>query len=200
DRLHLSPGGYFIITCHRAENVDDPGELRKILRALGMVCRRFKKKMVWPLYPRTKNNIKRFGLSIPEGFVVTEPLGFMEFLSLEMNAACALTDSGTVQEECCIMNVPCVTIRMSTERPETIELGSNIVAGTDPSRILEAVGSMMDAEPTWKHPYGENVSEKMVQIMKGYRRKSFVEEMRDEIVDERTRIHFADTVSRGWKA
>jgi UDP-N-acetylglucosamine 2-epimerase (non-hydrolysing) len=87
---------------------------------------------------------------------------------------------------------------MSTERPETIELGSNIVAGTNPSAIVNSVDTMMDKHGSgfkWKHPYGEKVSEKMVGIMTGYRPKHFIDEMREEIVDERTRMHFASSVS-----
>lgn len=200
DRIGVSPKDYFLVTCHRAENVDDPVELCKILKGLQMVAKKFKKKkIVWPLYPRTKNSIKKFGFSIPEGVIVTEPLGFLEFLALEMNAACAITDSGTVQEEACILNVPCVTMRMSTERPETIELGSNIVAGTNPQKILSGVESMMQVEPSWRHPYGENVSAKMVRIMKRYRPKHFISEMQDEITDERIRMHFAGSVSDDLK-
>jgi UDP-N-acetylglucosamine 2-epimerase (non-hydrolysing) len=195
EKLGVSEKNYFLVTCHRAENVDDAAELGKILRALAAVIRKFKKKIVWPLYPRTKKAIKRFGYSIPDEVVVTEPLGFMEFLALEKYAACAITDSGTVQEECCILNVPCVTIRLSTERPETIELGSNIVAGTDPKKIVQAVQTMMEAKHDWKHPYGENVSSKMVDILKRYSPKHFVEEMHDEISDDRIRIHFADSVT-----
>jgi UDP-N-acetylglucosamine 2-epimerase (non-hydrolysing) len=200
ERLGLAEKDYFLVTCHRAENVDNPQELGKILRALGQVSSRYKKKIVWPLYPRTKKSMKKFGLSIPPGIKVTEPLGFMEFLALEKNAACAITDSGTVQEECCILNVPCVTIRMSTERPETIELGSNIIAGTDPKKIVRAVESMMRASHDWKHPYGENVSAKMVGIMKRYRPRSFLQEMREEITDERIKIHFAKSVTASLDA
>ncbi len=194
-KLGVTANDYFLVTCHRAENVDDPNELGKILRALALVVKRHKKKMVWPLYPRTRKSIKKFGYSIPQGVIVTEPLGFMEFLGLEMDAACAISDSGTVQEECCILNVPCVTIRMSTERPETIELGSNIVTGTDPKKIVDSVERMIHASRDWEHPYGENVSAKMVGIMKRHKPKSFLQEMRDEISDERIRIHFASSVS-----
>ena len=193
-RLKVAPKDYFLVTCHRAENVDSPEELGKILRALGMVTKKFRKKIVWPLYPRTKESIKKFGLSIPDGITLTEPLGFIEFLALEMNAACAISDSGTVQEESCILNVPCVTIRMSTERPETVELGSNIIAGTDPERIVDAVQEMTQAETKWSHPYGSGVSAKMVSIMKNYKPKHFISEMQDEMVDERVRMHFADGV------
>jgi UDP-N-acetylglucosamine 2-epimerase (non-hydrolysing) len=198
DRLGVSEKEYFLVTCHRAENVDDAVELGKILRALALVIRKFKKKIVWPLYPRTRKSIKKFGYSVPQGVIVTEPLGFMEFLALEKYAACAITDSGTVQEECCILNVPCVTIRMSTERPETIELGSNIIAGTDPKRIVSAVEKMVESPTGWRHPYGENVSAKMVGVMKRYKPKHFLQEMRDEISDERIRIHFAGSVTEGW--
>jgi UDP-N-acetylglucosamine 2-epimerase (non-hydrolysing) len=130
--------------------------------------------------------------------IVTEPLGFMEFLALEKHAACAITDSGTVQEECCILNVPCVTVRMSTERPETIELGSNIIAGTDPKKIVKAVEQMMESPTDWTHPYGEKVSAKMVSIMKRYKPRHYLQEMRDEITDERIRIHFAGNVTEDW--
>ena len=87
---------------------------------------------------------------------------------------------------------------MSTERPETIELGSNIIAGTDPKRIVSAVEKMVESPTGWRHPYGENVSAKMVGVMKRYKPKHFLQEMRDEISDERIRIHFAGSVTEGW--
>lgn len=199
EKLGVSPKDYFLVTCHRAENVDNPTELQKILQALEEVIKRFRRTIVWPLYPRTRKNMEKFGFTLPRGIIITEPLGFLEFLSLEANALCAISDSGTVQEECCILNVPCVTIRMSTERPETIELGSNIVAGTEPQKIVNSIETMISNRTNWKHPYGENVSLKMVDIMKGYTPKHFTEEMADEITDDRIRIHFADYIDKKRK-
>ncbi len=95
-----------------------------------------------------------------------EPVGFLEFSKLEKNAFCCVTDSGTVQEDTCIFRVPCVTMRISTERSETIEVGSSIAAGVNKIHILDAVNKMVNRKPDWKNPYGKpNFSKKMSKIL-----------------------------------
>ena len=196
DHLNLSHKDYFLVTSHRAENVDAIESLSKILRGLKLVYEKHGKVVVWPLYPRTQKRLVQFGLSVPDGVKVIEPQGFLEFLRLEMDALCLITDSGTVQEEGCILKVPCVVIRVSTERPETVVLGSSVVAGIEPEDILECVDRMVHLEPRWEHPYGSGVSEKILNILRSYKKRTLIEEMEGEVVDRRREICFSPYLRR----
>jgi len=123
---------------------------------------------LYPIHPRTMNRIEEFGLEVPNGIELIEPLGFLEFLQLEANAKLVLTDSGGVQEETCILKVPCVTLRDNTERPETLEGGSNVLAGVNQNKILEGVKTMLNKERNWKNPFGDGRSGKrIVKILDG---------------------------------
>jgi len=138
-RLGLERGGYAVVTAHRQENVDDPERLRSIGQALAMVAEQLRIPVVVSVHPRTRDRLSREGVSWDTAAVRTcPPLGFNDFVALEEHARLVLTDSGTVQEECCILGVPAVTIRDTTERPETVECGSNVVCGVDPDDVLEA--------------------------------------------------------------
>ena len=150
--LRLSAGKYFLATFHRAENVDDEGRLRHLLEAFAALHVRYSLPVVCSVHPRTRAKIESFGLAAPAGIHFAEPFGFADFVHLETHAFCTLSDSGTVQEEACIMGVPNVTIRDATERPETIECGSNVLAGTEPARIVEAVGMATQAGRHWTPP------------------------------------------------
>ena len=97
--------------------------------------------------------VEEFSLST-EGIRVIDPVGYLEFLILESKAALILTDSGGVQEESCILTVPCVTLRENTERPETLETGSNLLAGTNPEKILAAAETMINIPRNWSNPFG----------------------------------------------
>jgi len=152
--LGLKPKEYFLVTAHRQENVDVKERLKGILKGLKLIYEEFSMPVVFPIHPRTQKRIKEFGLSL-DGIKVINPLGFLEFLQLEANAKLVLTDSGGVQEETCILGVPCVTLRDNTERPETLEVGSNILAGTKPEKILESVKTMFSRENSWKNPFGD---------------------------------------------
>ena len=165
-KLNLSSEDYFLVTAHRQENVDDKERLRGILEGLELVYREFNFPMVYPIHPRTKKRIKEFGLEVPEGIRLIEPLGFLEFLQLEANAKLVLTDSGGVQEETCILKVPCVTLRDNTERPETLDVGSNVLVGVNQDRILEGVKKMLSKERDWKNPFGDGCAGvKIVEIL-----------------------------------
>jgi UDP-N-acetylglucosamine 2-epimerase (non-hydrolysing) len=98
--------------------------------------------------------VHEFSLST-DGIRVIDPVGYLEFLVLESKAALILTDSGGLQEEGCILSVPCVTFRENTERPETIDVGSNVLSGTHPEKMLKAVEQMMDIPRTWNNPFGK---------------------------------------------
>jgi UDP-N-acetylglucosamine 2-epimerase (non-hydrolysing) len=152
DSLGLTTGKYFLATFHRAENVDHQARLAQLLEAFARVHRAHGLPVVCSVHPRTRAKIDAFGLRPGQGLVFAEPFGFADFLRLESSAFCTLSDSGTVQEEACIMGVPNVTIRDVTERPETLECGSNILAGCDPDRILAAVTLATRPGRRWTPP------------------------------------------------
>jgi UDP-N-acetylglucosamine 2-epimerase (non-hydrolysing) len=158
DKLNLAKGDFFLITAHREENVDNRMRLEGLFEGLALIHRKFKKSIVLPLHPRTRNRIDEFGLSIPEFIKLIEPLGFLEFLQLEKYAHLVLTDSGGVQLEACILNTPCVTLRDNTEWIETIEVKANMLSGCDPNRILQAVEIMYYSNRIWNNPYGDGTT------------------------------------------
>lgn len=137
-RLKLTPKEYGVLTLHRPANVDDPAVLGGILSALEEIQRQTP--LVFPVHPRTRGNLERTGLSARLGrmsnLVVTEPLGYLDFLKLMSSARVVLTDSGGIQEETTVLGVPCLTLRANTERPVTVEQGTNQVVGMSPDAIL----------------------------------------------------------------
>ena len=163
---------YFLVTLHRAENVDEPERLKKILDGFLRTVERFGKKMFVSTHPRTAEKLKKFDL-LPtnENIVLLEPLGFFDFVKLEKNAFAVLTDSGTVQEECAIFGVPNVTVRDVTERPETLECGSNVLSGAESDCILRSVNLAVSGASDWIAPkeyLAENVSQTVVKIVLSY--------------------------------
>ena len=118
--------------------------------------------IIYPIHPRTMKKIREFGLEIPKGVELIEPFGFLGFLQLEANAKLVLTDSGGVQEETCILKVPCVTLRGNTERPETLEVGSNVLVGTNQNKILEGVKFMLSKKINWNNPFGDGKAGNMI--------------------------------------
>lgn len=161
DTLGLAPQGYFLVTSHRQENVDSPETLRSIIAGLEAVHREYSLPVIFPMHPRTRKMVEQFGISL-DGITVMNPVGFLEFLQLESNARLVLTDSGGVQEETCILGVPCVTLRENTERPETIEVGANVLAGTDSAEILASAGQMLSQTGSWENPYGDGMASRMI--------------------------------------
>src|SRR3989475_10154527 len=118
--------------------------------------------ILFPTHPRTAQRLKEFRLE-PRAAAITglrriEPTGYLDLLVLEKNAALVLTDSGGLQEECCFFRVPCVTLRENTERPETLDIGANVLAGTDPLRVTKAARSQLDAKKDWPNPYGDGTT------------------------------------------
>jgi len=162
--LGLEEHGFFLVTVHRQENVDSEERFRGILKGLELVKERFGLPVVYPVHPRAKKQMEAFSLN-PKGLTLIEPLDYLSFLRLEGKARLVLTDSGGVQEETCVLKVPCVTLRYNTERPETLEVGSNTLAGTDPQVILEKADLMLRKERTWDNPFGDGeAGKKIVEI------------------------------------
>jgi UDP-N-acetylglucosamine 2-epimerase (non-hydrolysing) len=163
--LGLSADNYFLVTLHRQENVDDKKRLKGILDGLTRIHDSYGLPLVFPVHPRTEKMIKSFGLKI-KGIQTIKPMGFLEFLQLESKARLALTDSGGVQEESCILKVPCVTIRDSTERPETLDVGANVIAGVDPRSIADAAEKMLDTPRSWENPFGDGkAGDRIIKIL-----------------------------------
>ncbi|WP_028594129.1 non-hydrolyzing UDP-N-acetylglucosamine 2-epimerase [Paenibacillus assamensis] len=170
-RLNLRRGDYFIVTTHRAENVDCTEHLQQIMQSLNETAERYGKRIICSVHPRTRARMESTPhLSLNPLVECYEPFGFFDFVKLEQHAACAITDSGTVQEECCIFHVPTVTIRNTTERPETVDCGSNVVSGLKPQHIVEAIGVMTSLPTSWECPKGylePHVSHTVVKFLLG---------------------------------
>jgi len=152
--LDLEPKRYFLATSHRQENVDSRERLGEIIRGLEMLESEFGLPVIFPVHPRTRKMAESFGFEF-DGIRAIEPLGFLEFLQLEASARLALTDSGGMQEEACILGVPCVTLRDNTERPETIEVGANVLAGADGHQMMKKAKLMMQHGGGWRSPFGD---------------------------------------------
>jgi UDP-N-acetylglucosamine 2-epimerase (non-hydrolysing) len=163
-RLDLEEKKYFLSTVHRAENVDKKERLDGILNGLSQIYKEFNLPIVFPIHPRTEKMIGKFNLKLPEGIRQIKPLGYLEFLQLESGARLIFTDSGGVQEESCIFKVPCVTLRENTERPETVEIGSNLIAG-NVEKIIDCARKMIKSNSQWENPFGDGNAELTLQII-----------------------------------
>ena len=171
-RLEVEPGKFFLVTMHRAENVDIEARLKNLTEALVQVQRKYGFPVICSLHPRTKHKMQQYGVGVDNDQVrFLTPLGFFDFVALEHTAFCVLSDSGTVQEECCIFHVPNVTIRDVTERPETIDCGSNILSGADPETVVRCVATVLSQPLNWNPPVEyleQDVSTKVIKIVLGY--------------------------------
>lgn len=161
-RLGLINTSYFMMTLHREGNVDSLEDLRSILSGLRQVTKRFGRKIVFLAHPRTLRRMREFGLEemaqgIPR-LEIQEAVGYLDFLKIISAADLVLTDSGGVQQESCILKVPCVTLRDNTEWTETIESGANRLAGSAPDRIVASVEAMLESDRDWDNPFGDGRS------------------------------------------
>jgi UDP-N-acetylglucosamine 2-epimerase (non-hydrolysing) len=173
-QLKLSPQGFFLVTLHRAENVDTPERLEKFLQAFRALHTQYGKPVIISTHPRLRDRLNKQQTSTDkrDGLYFLDPLGFFDFVHLQQQAFCVLSDSGTVQEEAAIFGIPNVTLRDVTERPETVECGSNILSGAEPAMIalavkvaLEGAGKALPPQDYTK----ANVSDTVVRILLNYR-------------------------------
>lgn len=168
NNLKLKINDYFLVTAHRSENVDNPQSLKNILAGLSEIHSKFKKRVIYPMHPRTLSKLNK--TSIPKGIDIVKPLGFFEFSKLEKNAFCLISDSGTLPEDALYYQKPCVIIRESTERPEFIEAGCNILSGLDPKNLVDSVKTITSSPPYWQwnDSLGDGrTSSKVVNILRG---------------------------------
>lgn len=171
-KLELSEQKYFLVTMHRAENVDNETRIRSLVSALEKIQQTYKMPVIISTHPHTRARMNALGIREDSKDIrFMEPFGFFDFIKLEKNAACLLSDSGTVQEEACLFRVPNVTMRDVTERPETIECGSNILSGVEAETILRAVKLVINRSADWSIPVeyqATNVSDTVLKIVLGY--------------------------------
>ena len=165
-KLNLKKNEYILFTAHRSLNVDRKESLICLIKIIKKLKEITNKKIVYPIHPRTKAKLDSFGLSI-NNCVLIEPVGYLDFLNLEMNASLIVTDSGGVQEEACILKIPCITIRENTERPETINVGANKLIGLDADKLKDAIDFFKTKKFNYENPFGDGTtSEKILEVLK----------------------------------
>jgi UDP-N-acetylglucosamine 2-epimerase (non-hydrolysing) len=165
NKLGLKKQEYFLVTIHRQENVDDKDRFDGILNGLKMLNKKYDIPVIYPIHPHARKRMNEFKLD-SDRITLIDPLDFLNFVQLEKNARVVLTDSGGVQEETCILGIPCVTLRDTTERPETLDVAANILAGTIPEKILDCVSVMHNKKDKWSNPFGTGkAAERIINIL-----------------------------------
>ncbi|HEY6779344.1 MAG TPA: UDP-N-acetylglucosamine 2-epimerase (non-hydrolyzing), partial [Thermoleophilaceae bacterium] len=172
ERLGLGAGGYVLATVHRQESVDVPDRLRSICAGLSLLAATLDLPVVWSLHPRTREKLGALESKLDRRVRLEQPFGFFDFVRLEAGAALAVTDSGTVQEECSLLGTPTVTCRETTERPETVECGSNVLSGVlEPEKLVQCAEVMLAVDYDWTSPYAgpehQGVADKVVRLLAG---------------------------------
>lgn len=170
NQLNLESKKYFLVTAHRASNVDIPANLLELLELFNQLHKKYNQKIVWPIHPRTQSKLKEFNIDIPNYLKLLPPIGYLDFIQLQKHAQLILTDSGGIQEEACLLGVPCITLRENTERPESIEVGANVLVGRNAKKAIAAADKWLSAKEklTWDNPFGDgHVAEYILDIVTG---------------------------------
>ncbi|MHA1409163.1 MAG: non-hydrolyzing UDP-N-acetylglucosamine 2-epimerase [Candidatus Odinarchaeia archaeon] len=166
NKLNLTEKEYFLLTVHREENVDYKENLVEIIKCIKTISDEFKKPIIFPMHPRTLQRLNLFSLKSKiekiEHLQILPPLGYLDFLVLMRESELVFTDSGGIQEESCILKIPCVTLRDNTERPETIKVGANYLAGVYPDKVIQGAKIMIEKKTDWSNPFGFGASKKIV--------------------------------------
>ncbi|MEI6528805.1 MAG: UDP-N-acetylglucosamine 2-epimerase (non-hydrolyzing) [Candidatus Falkowbacteria bacterium] len=164
--LKINSKQYILATAHRQENVDNKVRLINIMDGLSRLSKELKIPVIIPAHPRLIKMLEIFAIKVGDTIKFIPPLGYLDFLVLEKNALVIATDSGGVQEEACVLNIPCITLRNNTERPETIDVGANILVGTNPDSILRGGKKILKNVKKWKNPFGTgHAAEKIITII-----------------------------------
>jgi len=206
DQLKLPKGEFVLTTLHRQENVDDREVLGQLVQALVEIGVKLSMPVYYPMSYRTQKRLAEFKIALPPGIVTSEPIGFIDFLNAEQHAALIVTDSGTVQEEANILQVPCVVPRLSTERPETIESGGCILAGNRSGDIVEACCDVVNRPRTWQHSLGDGeTSRRIVNHLCSLEAEILDKEFRPPLVNRHRQLTYSTfiepirVVGGGWK-
>jgi len=175
DRLNLEKGKYFVVSTHREENVDDGKRLNKIAGILNTLCEQYKYPIILSTHPRTRKRLESYSIELNSLVQTLKPLGFIDYVNLQQNAFCVISDSGTITEESSIMNFPALNFRESHERPEGVEEGIVIMTGLSIQKVLESIPVVTSQSRGEKRTlkivddYNVlNVSEKVLRIILSY--------------------------------
>lgn len=163
----LKRKNYLLITVHREENVDNEANLNKVIKLILGLAGHSELPVVFPIHPRTLQRLGPLYEKVRNSVVLTQPLGYLDFLNLLYNAKAVLTDSGGIQEEACILGVPCLTLRDNTERPETVSAGANYLIGLNSQKAKVMVSSIESKFGRWACPYQRGASKKIVHVLAG---------------------------------
>ncbi len=167
--LGLTASEFFLVTAHRASNVDISANLLELLALFERLHKEYSQPIVWPIHPRTQAKLKEFSIEPPAYLKLIPPIGYLDFIQLQKHAQLILTDSGGIQEEACLLGVPCITLRENTERPESIEVGANVLVGRDADKALAAADNWLSSKSKslqWQNPFGDgHVAEHILDIL-----------------------------------
>ena len=170
-RLKIEPGKYLLLTVHREENVDSKEKLSDLVNTMEKVSSRFSYPIIFPAHPRTLERLSLFDLmgkvNNTSNLRLIEAVGYFDFLQLLSKSLMVLTDSGGIQEESCLLKIPCITLRDNTERPETVKVGANIVASTNHKKVCDAVSYFLTENKNrdWPNPFGSDCTKKIVDVL-----------------------------------
>lgn len=176
DRLRLAAGGYFVVSAHREENIDSGANFSDLMVSLKAIAERYGLPIIVSTHPRTRNRMESLGIeALDQRIRFLKPLGFFDYVKLQMEARCVISDSGTITEESSILGFPAVTIRQAHERPEGMDEGTVIMCGLKSERVLESMDVVMTHDAGSSRPFRivadydtENVSHKVVRIILSY--------------------------------
>lgn len=160
ETLGVETNKYTLLTLHRPYNVDDPENLKTIIAKFGQID----STIVFPVHPRTREIINKNNIHIPQNFVITKPVGYLDFIKLQSNSTRIVTDSGGIQKEAFLLRKPCITLRTETEWIETVEEGWNVLIDINNPNVIETVEAFNPSKET-KHVFGVDVAQKMVSII-----------------------------------
>jgi len=183
DDLGVQSKKFFLVTAHRASNVDVSANLLELLALFARLHEKYSQTIVWPIHPRTQAKLKEFSIELPSYLKLIPPIGYLDFIQLQKHAQLILTDSGGIQEEACLLGVPCITLRDNTERPESIEVGANVLVGRDADKALAAADKWLCAAAsgesfTWKNPFGDgHVAELILDIITNNRPNTLTQDI-----------------------
>lgn len=164
--LEIKPLKYILTTVHRQENVDNKKKLVSIVNGLEKLSLKLRLPVILPSHPRFIKMLQQFSIKTGPDIKLIDPVGYLDFLILEKNARIIATDSGGVQEEACVLGTPCITLRENTERPETVTVGANLVAGTNVQSILKSANKILKNKRKWKNPFGKgDAAKKIIDIV-----------------------------------